>query len=415
MISSTADKIKYCRKYFNLSQNDFTSYGISQNYLSMIESGKRIPSTELLEALYRGFYDLTAGEVEQLYTKEAFLLRERDEINNWVEKDLNEPEKMIENYDEIVTLCQSYNVYDLLYSVNYRIGKYYKEQYEYLLAIEFFLKSIELGEMYDLNLSKCYYMIASCMRFTYSYDNSLTYYSLAYRHLENKKSYIAYKIQYYIALVLLKIDQIEQCLDYLDIILRECNENQLKSLAYILKSNCLFNNNQLKIAKKMLYEYIKYPIYEDHLKYIYHTLVYYLLLEKDYTEALLLAEKTLQIYQDDCDIASSKLILSLVYREMKEYDKAIQCCIDTKRDLTSEYKYAYSELWYKQAMVLCLDINDHTKLLELIVEIKKSKHTKNLVGNIKDYLLQEVIKYPTSREEQINQNYQKIKYICEHM
>lgn len=415
MIRSAADKIKHCRKYFNLSQSDFSWYGISQNYLSMIESEKRIPSNDLLEAIYNGFYDLTSGKIEQLYTKDAFLLSTREEIINWLENNFEETEKLIDCYDEVVTVCQRYKVYDLLYSINYRIGNYYKNQSEYLLAIEFFLKSIELEGMSDLNISNCYYMVARCMWFTYSYESSLTYYFLAYRHLENKKSYIAYKIQYCIALVFRQVDEIEQCLYYLNIILRECDDKLLKSGAYIIKTDCLLCNNQFEIVKKMLYRYINYPIYKSHLKYINYILAYCFLCEKNYTEALVLVKKMLDSYQNDYDLDKSKLILSLIYREMKEFDKAIQYCIDSKNSLTSEYRHVYSSLWYKQAMILCLEVEDYTQLSKLIIEIKSSENFKKLRGEIKEYLLQQAIKCPVGSKEQIDENYKKIKYICEHI
>lgn len=43
MTLTISKKIKHARMHFGLSQQIFQRYGISQNYLSMIESGKRNP------------------------------------------------------------------------------------------------------------------------------------------------------------------------------------------------------------------------------------------------------------------------------------------------------------------------------------------------------------------------------------
>ena len=66
------DKVKKCRTVYALKQASFSKFGISQHYLSMIESQKRQPTLEMIDQIYDAFYILTNGEIKNLYTKETF-------------------------------------------------------------------------------------------------------------------------------------------------------------------------------------------------------------------------------------------------------------------------------------------------------------------------------------------------------
>ncbi|MTP07208.1 helix-turn-helix domain-containing protein, partial [Turicibacter sanguinis] len=83
MILTISEKIKHARMYFGLSQRSFKRYGIGQNYLSMIESGKRNPSKEMLEAIYNALFELTGGEIESLYSKNRFIMNFTEEFELW--------------------------------------------------------------------------------------------------------------------------------------------------------------------------------------------------------------------------------------------------------------------------------------------------------------------------------------------
>ena len=106
MVLSASEKIKQCREYFEISQNKFKNYGIKQHYISMIEAGKRTPSSEMLEAIYSAFEQLTDGAIWELYTREQFLMTESEQIRYWFEKNYPSTNQKIKEYDKYTAILK---------------------------------------------------------------------------------------------------------------------------------------------------------------------------------------------------------------------------------------------------------------------------------------------------------------------
>ena len=68
MFSKVGEKLKQCRKEYNIKQIHFESYGFSASYISMIEKGVREAPTETIKQIYNALFLLTQGEIEKLYS-----------------------------------------------------------------------------------------------------------------------------------------------------------------------------------------------------------------------------------------------------------------------------------------------------------------------------------------------------------
>ena len=66
MFYTVGEKIRQVRQQFHLKQGIFQHFGITQHYLSMIESQKRQPTLEMIDQIYDAFYILTNGEIKNL-------------------------------------------------------------------------------------------------------------------------------------------------------------------------------------------------------------------------------------------------------------------------------------------------------------------------------------------------------------
>ena len=89
MFLTVGDKIRRIRQQFNLKQGVFKQFGITQHYLSMIETNKRQAPQETLKDIYEALLTLTNGEVESLYTFEAFCMPIEVQAKHWLKEQLN--------------------------------------------------------------------------------------------------------------------------------------------------------------------------------------------------------------------------------------------------------------------------------------------------------------------------------------
>lgn len=408
MILTISEKIKHCRDYFGLSQSQFSSYGISQHYLSMIESGKRNPSDEVKGAIYNALYQLTDSKVEQLYSKASFLITPEDEIQEWIEKQYDSGEKLLEKYDEIVEGCKKVGSYHHLYQIDYKVGLYYKSKNSEL-AIHFLLKAVNWALLCEVNPIDCYYMIGKSMNDRNEFDKALDYYLLADKYLENKESLLYYRIQFDIASLFLKTKKLSECNNRLDLILMECRDEKLRAATYLLKARYLFHSNQIQEGKSLLLDFIEQNPYEPFLAYAYYHLSYQLFLLKEYEEALLFAEKSISSSTECRNYVMSALLLSQIYRMLNRYDDAYEICMLSKQRLMNSPKVIFIEKWYKGAMELFLEMNDWTNINSLIDELKLATLSQNTLNELKICFLEQIVESPTIDFTRQKQYYNKLK------
>lgn len=207
MILTTSEKIKHSRKHFGLSQRSFGRYGISQNYLSMLESRKRNPS---------------------------------EEFGIWFFKKYETVESIINHYEECLKLLKKYEKYDVAYKIHMMVANFYQSQANYDLSNDFLLKAVDYGSSVENGLSKIYRDLGLNMRRNLDYKNALVYYTLALKSLEDRLVTEYYKISYDIALVNLNLGNVEKVISLVDIILKGCEDLKTRGVAYLLRGALLF-------------------------------------------------------------------------------------------------------------------------------------------------------------------------------
>lgn len=107
MFSKVGEKLKQCRKEYNIKQIHFESYGFSASYISMIEKGVREAPTETIKQIYNALFLLTQGEIEKLYSLDKFIMTEEEEALYWI-KENNILEVGLSNYSMYKNICIKY-------------------------------------------------------------------------------------------------------------------------------------------------------------------------------------------------------------------------------------------------------------------------------------------------------------------
>ena len=109
MFLTVGEKIRQARQQFNLKQGSFRNFGITQHYLSMIETNKRQAPEQTLRDIYDAFINLTNGEIESFYTFEEFCLPIELQVSRWLDQQLDSailPQK----YEELILVAEKYSL-----------------------------------------------------------------------------------------------------------------------------------------------------------------------------------------------------------------------------------------------------------------------------------------------------------------
>lgn len=138
-----SEKLKKCRVTFNITQYKLSKFGINQNYLSMIESQKRVPSKKMKQKIYHAFRDLTEDRIKNMYTEKEFTESLEEKILAFSEN----IEELVQNQHVIITELKKYNCYTELYNIYDMIANYYIMQYDFKSAYKIFLESLKIVKL----------------------------------------------------------------------------------------------------------------------------------------------------------------------------------------------------------------------------------------------------------------------------
>lgn len=122
MFLSILDRVKRSRIHFSLKQDSFRKYGISQNYISMIERGKRQPTPQMIEDIYEAFFSLTNGAIEKLYTRECFRMTDNENARKYIQEAIENKEQATSYYNVYYEIALNYDFPDLCNELNMIMG-----------------------------------------------------------------------------------------------------------------------------------------------------------------------------------------------------------------------------------------------------------------------------------------------------
>jgi HTH-type transcriptional regulator, quorum sensing regulator NprR len=293
----TGEKIKDLRKKLNIKQEELNIIGVSRNFISMIENGKRkLPQC-------------TAVKLMEIFKKKADELNINLDVDeNWLmisakaqatefcnEKlDSNFPN---EDIDTMTSLVKEYNIQELVPKVymlkanNLYDKRLYEEAFTYYYEILDNLKNdnTEKASIYN-KLSKCKIMMLNYME-AITYLNKCYEYCILSNDIATKKNCL-----YNMALTYFKLGSYELSLNSMDSFIKLCDlSKDFKEYiwAILLESNCYIENKKYQKSINMLSDIIdKFKDTEDLLLgYVYNNLGLSYLENNELDKALLNLDK----------------------------------------------------------------------------------------------------------------------------
>lgn len=383
MVLSASEKIKQCREYFEISQNKFKNYGIKQHYISMIEAGKRTPSSEMLEAIYSAFEQLTDGEIWELYTREQFLMTESEQIRYWFEKNYPSINQKIKEYDKYTAILKKYKMYDLIIENNICIGEHYRTKGDFEVANKLLFKSLVGCEINSAQKASIYREIGLNLSKQSNYQQACNYFYLALTELKNKESIQYYQLCFDIGYTYCLLKDFKESNKYMKCISNHHDVPKLILLRKLLEAAILEGLEENKKAQMIYIELINNPL--DYLDFMYATFqlakIYYI--EENYYKALNYSKKALDYSLNDYHRDITRLLISKIYKELKDYSNAIKYCELAKNGIIHTGVVIHVKEWYEQALTIFCLTKDYEKAEQLLDEVSNNKKFSGFSNEIK--------------------------------
>lgn len=178
------EKIKQIRKKLNIRQEELEGLGVSRNFLSMVENGKRKLPNNLLKPLVELFNKKALDLGIELNIDETFIMKTASEdANNYCSNKLKES-LSLEDLNELIKISENYNLHYILSKTHELKANilYDSKNYE-----EAFMNYYEALEGYTkLNLEKeqafIYNKLGKCNIEMLHYMEALTFFNKCYEY-----------------------------------------------------------------------------------------------------------------------------------------------------------------------------------------------------------------------------------------
>ncbi|MTN80796.1 XRE family transcriptional regulator [Turicibacter sanguinis] len=363
------DKVKKCRTVYALKQASFSKFGISQHYLSMIESQKRQPTLEMIDQIYDAFYILTNGEIKNLYTKETFRYTEEEQTFAYLTKKC-QTERIPLHYHESLKIAQQFNLCDLLYRLNVGMGEHYQSILQYEVSTNYFMKAIHVANGIHCNLAYCYHQLGHNMKETDNYKVALMYYSLAAQYTDDKMTAYYYRLRYNMALINLELEKYAEGLEEIESILIQCQDSETLAGTLMLKYYAFIKMKRYQEAYELIIDFINREKYEYYKGMAYHNLGGVLMLNQNYEEALVTVQKAIKIRKTLFQRQLSRLLEGKIYFLLDQYEEAKQCFLESKEEIMEGGNQRYVKEWYEFSLKLAYSMSDKSQLSMLLGEMR---------------------------------------------
>lgn len=397
--SNVATKLKKSRQHFSIKQSEFEKYGISQHYISMIESSARKPSLEMIESIHTALFKLTKGEIETLYPKDDFMMSLEDQVSQWLHKEFNQITSLILYYDECIRVLYRYELYELAYEIHQRLFRHYLEQKNFKIAFKFYTASIADIIKSGKSPGLLYIEFGDMMRQNCQYENALIYYLLALDQVPSENEYTYYKLIYKIGHTYFKLDKLADCIFYTEKIITSCPITEVLAAGKLLQGQILYKQKNYELSRITLNQVINELDYCPYFSYAYYNIALSFHQEENYPEALKMLDQSLKYINCDTEKLATLLFLSIIYFKMQDYTQSILYCEESKKLLSSDVEYCFIKDWYHHALELFNELNDFQQITKLFEEVAKA-HYDSLLETLKlDYIRLLTKKYGEKSKE----------------
>ena len=368
MFSKVGEKLKQCRKEYNIKQIHFESYGFSASYIIMIEKGVREAPTETIKQIYNALFLLTQGEIEKLYSLDKFIMTEEEEALYWI-KENNILEVGLSNYSMYKNICIKYGFEYYLNNIDEKLAYYYQQEQKYDKSNQYFINCIYRSESDSYKKAIYYREIGMNYQKCGSYYESLLNLELSLLHIGNRDKLLEFKNKYDLAKVNYFLENLNQSYFYIDNILDECTEIRILGASILLKELLLKKEGKFSEAIKILEDFIKQETYKPFLKNAYHNLGCNLKEQGAYQDAIRILNLGIKYCDTELDKALMKFLLGDIYYCLGEYNKVHIYYEECKILLLKESSLYNKKTIIKKLINLYAKQKDITAIENLLKEI----------------------------------------------
>ncbi len=238
----TGEKIKRLRKQLKIKQEELNSAGVSRNFISMIENGKRkIPEHVAfsLMAIFRRKADKLG--VKLGFDEQWLMTSAKEEATRFCNDKL-ESNLSSEDIDTITALVRDYRIKEFMpKAYTLKANKLYNEKL-YEEAFTYYNEAIEVIENNSEEKAFIYNKLGKCKTMMLNYIEAITYFNKCYEYsLIDSKDTNKKNCLYNMAVCYKKLGKARLALDSVDKLIKLCDideDFQEYIGAIILKSNC---------------------------------------------------------------------------------------------------------------------------------------------------------------------------------
>lgn len=373
---TVGEKIRQARQQFNLKQGSFRNFGITQHYLSMIETNKRQAPEQTLRDIYDAFINLTNGEIESFYTFEEFCLPIELQVSRWLDQQLNS-ETLPQRYEELMLIVEKYSLGEYMIFIDERMGEYYFKAQDYSMMAYYYRRAIGNSRKFSLNPSSLYFEFGRRLRKIGKYDEAVLVLSLAFLVAKelSPDSLLVCDAQIYLALTYHRMKEYRLGLEVVNELLK--NKDNLKEGRYvgtlIVKELCMRRLEGAEKSRKYLYELLDSDIlnqFPSFSHYVYHSLGWNYLESQKYEKALEALQKALPLRPKQLDKAITTLLIGRIYFEIGQYEEAQKYYSETKETILMSESLRTKLLWIDEQLDLYCKLNQIHQVKELFIELK---------------------------------------------
>ncbi len=368
------EKLKSLRTKLGLKQKDLVIEGVTREFISMVEKGKRNFSKVTAICFMQNIIECTklkSMDIDLSFDKEYLSRTIKEDVERYCKVSL-EKCSTTEELLELLNLCKEYELSNVIIMVYKKNGDKLLNENKPFEAFINYDKAMEIIDQNNITEYKIAILnnMGICKVKLLQYNESIYYFNKTMDLCHSMNDYKIYnKVLYNISLVYSNMKNVYKALQYI----KEAKE----------RMNIKYENNRfikIRIIEALCYENIgdyskAIEIYKDLkdnlniedniiLGNIYNNLGITLFKNKDYeaSKAYFNKSEELRAIHDRSSLSHTIIEKSIVYTDLKEYSEAIDI-IDHGLSLCNEYNdYKYLNKGYKYLEDIYKKQKDYSKL-----------------------------------------------------
>lgn len=403
MFATVGDKIRQVRQQFHLKQGIFVKFGITQHYLSMIETNKRQAPQKTLIDIYEALMSLTDGQLASLYTLEEFLKTPEEQAIEFIENHLD-VEEIAKLYDEMMLIAQTYHLTEYIIRLEELLGEYYFFINDGNKAVQHLKSAIIRARDLDINPYILCLQLGVILRKLGRYVESISSLSLAIGCSKTEEQAQDAKVLLIVTYYRMgKYDLTEEVISQIEAPDSTYHIGHYVG-AKIIKEGSLRKQGYLLEARECLLPLASDDKYEPYYKHVYHCLGWNYIEAREYGKALETLKIAYPYRESEIEKALTILLIGGVYFEMGNYEEAQTYYTQVKETILSSCSVNSKKIWFDKQFDLYWHTDQIEKIkqlqLELILLIDEGQMSQDVVDEIKKNMFERISNHISLKEEE---------------